>query len=909
MSSRLDDILALLEQCTKQALEQPNLRMGLDASSIADSLDIHRSDASRLLNRLAEESQAVKLSGRPVRYLHAGVCQNILKVIPARESYAPEELMQALRGETIAEDKPSVFDKYYDPKYFPVKIINSAKASISYPPKGLPALIIGPTGCGKTFLVDVMYQYGIETGRYSKANPFIRFNCSDYANNPQLLLSQLFGHEAGAYTDAKNEKRGLVELAEDGILFLDEVHSLPPQGQEMLFSIIDKGTYRRMGETNRERSANVLLLLATNYNPREALIPTLLRRIPITIELPPLSKRSQAERFSLIKRAFTQESTNIQKRIIVSKEVVSILMRYECPGNTGQLMADIKSICSQAYLDCTLPPLRVGVGQLSDDIILQAMYSISNRAAETAYETELCIYPAGDSDDTNAPLCLSRIFKFELRDNAEPSAQAMTCATEIYFKQFRYMPPEEACPDAEIFAQLGRALHSLQEDKNSFGELQYGIYYAIKAAVDGEQMPSRIFAAMHKMAAASELLEPTAAALHPIEPLLRRYSISPSHAATLLCWMRLVVRNKGLTENKIYLLSSDGNSNRVIAHTVNKLLDITNIEPLDAAPMAGSGNGQDGGAAQGGTNFVVMEQDTAALILSHTLSERMNMPVRVLFHDISTTNIVVLTSKIIQNEWDHARVMESLIPVSNQAAIDLRAVSVALVVCSENEPCCTKIKEMLGNLLNLSGNRRSSIRTISFNQCGSYGEIDRRLSEMMETDNVGYVVDMVNFSYSHSAMGVVPFEVFLKHTNLIDFASILGKRGITHDFGRERSSDISFMSEEELAQSIRRYVSFIDIGRVQEAFTRCVVWLDRSLSYKITGFERTRLYVYMTFMLERVISGHCFTVSSAFNLDERTRKLVENISYTIEKAFRISIPVSERMLLGKMVFERNTDML
>ncbi|MBE3592763.1 MAG: sigma 54-interacting transcriptional regulator [Thermoanaerobacter sp.] len=62
------------------------------------------------------------------------------------------------------------------------------------------------------------------------------------------MLSQLFGYVKGAFTGAVAEKKGIIDEADGGVLFLDEVHCLPAEGQEMLFTLIDKGIYRRMGE-------------------------------------------------------------------------------------------------------------------------------------------------------------------------------------------------------------------------------------------------------------------------------------------------------------------------------------------------------------------------------------------------------------------------------------------------------------------------------------------------------------------------------------------------------------------------------------------------------------------------------------------------------------------------------------
>ncbi|MFU0783112.1 MAG: sigma 54-interacting transcriptional regulator [Thermoanaerobacterium thermosaccharolyticum] len=113
--------------------------------------------------------------------------------------------------------------------------ISQAKAAILYPPHGLHTLILGPSGVGKSQLAEAMYNFAIESGMLKSDSPFIVFNCADYADNPQLLMSQLFGYVKGAFTGAESSKAGLVEKADGGILFLDEVHRLPSEGQEILF--------------------------------------------------------------------------------------------------------------------------------------------------------------------------------------------------------------------------------------------------------------------------------------------------------------------------------------------------------------------------------------------------------------------------------------------------------------------------------------------------------------------------------------------------------------------------------------------------------------------------------------------------------------------------------------------------
>jgi len=83
-----------------------------------------------------------------------------------------------------------------------------------------------------------------------------------------------FRGKKGAYTGADRDRAGLVEKADGGILFLDEVHRLPPEGQEMLFYLMDKGIYRRLGESESQHKANVLIICATTESIESVLLRT-----------------------------------------------------------------------------------------------------------------------------------------------------------------------------------------------------------------------------------------------------------------------------------------------------------------------------------------------------------------------------------------------------------------------------------------------------------------------------------------------------------------------------------------------------------------------------------------------------------------------------------------------------------
>ncbi len=375
--SRVYAELASLTETIVPMLQEGG-RQGFSANEIAGRLDLLRSNVSKELNCLLGEKKAVKILGKPVLYLSLSVLQTAFKLRLTSLVFAEmedlyKELFAMERVERIPPKYPGMLTLEAQPVPMvgkdPIDIqdeifaniigaeedlqlqVKQAKAAILYPPHGLHTLIIGPTGSGKTTFAGIMYRYAIDTGKLAPQASYVIFNCADYAENSQLLISHLFGHVKGAYTGAERERRGLIDQADGGILFLDEIHRLPPEGQEMLFSLIDRGTYRRLGEAESVRTANVLIIAATTEDPQSAILGTFLRRIPLVITLPGLNERNLKVRMKLICQFFAEESVKIKAPLTVAKEVLKVLLLYKCPGNIGQLRNDIQLICANAFVE------------------------------------------------------------------------------------------------------------------------------------------------------------------------------------------------------------------------------------------------------------------------------------------------------------------------------------------------------------------------------------------------------------------------------------------------------------------------------------------------------------------------------------------------------------------------------
>ncbi len=310
---------------------------GVSALDLVQFTNLERSNISRYLNTLHRENKLIKLEGRPVLY----------------KSFV-EEKTNASRNKNIEKNKIEVINKGLDKltganQSLSVSI-EKAKAAIIYPPKGLHTILLGETGVGKSLFAEQMYEYAKQANILDADAPFIRFNCADYVDNPSLLIAQIFGVKKGAFTGADKDKDGLLQQADRGILFLDEVHRLPPQGQEMLFTYIDKGLFRPLGETEQMNYVNVRIIAATTEDTDSYLLKTFTRRIPMTIVLPTLKERSLQERYSLIESFIKEESHRIGKSIYINKNCITSYLLYDCPNNIGQLKSDIQLACAKAFL-------------------------------------------------------------------------------------------------------------------------------------------------------------------------------------------------------------------------------------------------------------------------------------------------------------------------------------------------------------------------------------------------------------------------------------------------------------------------------------------------------------------------------------------------------------------------------
>jgi two-component system, NtrC family, response regulator AtoC len=204
-------------------------------------------------------------------------------------------------------------------------------------------LITGESGCGKELVAKAIHNLSPRAER-----DFIEINCASIPDN--LLESELFGYEKGAFTDAKQNKAGLFEKADGGTLFLDEIGEMSLPLQAKLLRVIENKKFRRLGST-KDIEVNVRIVAATNKNINQAISNKEFRedlyyRLNVLrIEIPPLRERGKdaiilAENFLMLFNKKFNKSINR-----FSDETKEILLSYNWPGNIRELKNIVERIC------------------------------------------------------------------------------------------------------------------------------------------------------------------------------------------------------------------------------------------------------------------------------------------------------------------------------------------------------------------------------------------------------------------------------------------------------------------------------------------------------------------------------------------------------------------------------------
>lgn len=906
---------------TKEYLEnsiQKKEIFGITAKDIADHFNTYRSTVSTLLNTAVKNGLFIKIETRPVLFVPVDIVKRELHVPLNQSVYTPEEIRDLFfKKEQEGTDSFSIMIGYDGSQSLQIK---QAQSAILYPPKGLHTLITGESGTGKTLFAHTMYDYGRKIkGMSEKEYPFVEFNCADYYHNPQLLLSQLFGHIRGAFTGADQETEGLVEKANHGILFLDEIHRLPPEGQELLFYLMDTGQYRKMGEANTIRKADILIIGATTENPKDVLLKTFKRRIPLTINLPPLRERPLQEKLKIMEHLFSKEAILTQRTYIIDADIVKAVSLYDFTENIGQLASEIKILCARSFLESKTKEfgeIKVPYVFLSDNI--REAYKKYRKIGYTFtdnyenYNYDLVITPSNEITHVKENVLNEEAYCSLLDEIRNYSRQGLTSdevairissavssyydeiLNSMYFKTvnkdelYKIIEPRIVDFSLEVMKEIQNRL-SVKITEQSILVLAFHLKFLIDRL-------RKI-----KLTESSSVPVKTGDTIvdDMIDKIESKFSLRlPTDEKK---FFQLLIKNitsdivpDNSSKAALYILAH-GNTASSIAEVCNRLLHTDFVKAFDM-PLTQDVNQsyqlfvEEIESLHLKKGVMILADMGSLLDFGHKLTRDTGIPTHTI-PNVSTA-IALDFAHIMLNRNEHIDLTYNEYLIKNRfepAFVSSEKEPAIISACSSGQGTSIAFKNMIIEILKENSLGYIHVFALSNEELQKKNEA---YQEIMDSYNLVAVIGNVHIDVDAPFFHISELVTDDKKENFIKF---LNKTGVSEHKTKHKKTD---QSAEEAAGFLAQHVMYVNPLAVQKVATEFLEGLFDDLEYEeknraSTGFS---LIIHIGFMIERIIANKTIIFDHKIPYLDNNKEIFQKIRShikSIEEAFEIEISDDE----------------
>ncbi len=917
MAKRQDLIYEKVKELSQIAVEEGK-EPGVTAQEMSELLKMDRGNVSKEMNLLAAAGKLVKYEGRPVRFSEKEFCEQYLFDRKNQESILEEHTETSQAFERIIGREGSLKMQ-----------IKQVKAAMLYPPNGLHTLLNGPTGTGKTMFAQKMYEYAKHMNMLKPDAEFVIFNCAEYAENSQLIVSQIFGHKKGAFTGADRDKSGLIERADGGILFLDEIHRLPPEGQEMLFSLMDYGKYRRLGETERSRTAQVLIIGATTEKLEDVLLKTFMRRMPLAIQLPPLNKRPLLERLELLEMFLAEEQKKISVSIKISKETVLSFLLYECTANIGQMKLDVQLLCARAFWE-----YKVGGKQMMElDQKLLPFY------------IEQGFYKASDSRNALVQFLIhgEEWYAFPVVHDEEDFKSNVISKKYLIFHKF-YSDQKEVDMERGIDTYISSLLEKENGERNAFSGdalnkvITGKVYYAVEEAIEFAEMRLKrrlsdnikMGFALHVNALLEGLDKKTDIRKENLEGIITEHPREAKVAKLILTILEeelgIKITRGEIGYTTMFLCADEVDQERkkigtiVLAHgdhtatsiadAVNQLLDTTHCRGINM-PLSAKVEDVYRKTVQLVTEMnegrgVLLLVDMGSLnMFAERIAEETGIQVQSLGM-VSTLTVLEAVRKCMSNDVELPEVIEYLecmmIHMLEEQKTKLktdreqqRIRAVILVTCMSGMGAAYRIAEMVRAITGLEEGDTIGICCVGadgMSEEGSYlaGYPEKEVLAVIGTADLQ--LDMIPYISVDEIVAGAGIERIEK---LIDGSRV----GNTDREKKRRAID-----EHVLAEAMKELLEFLDaekmVSMVLQGFKECTEKMD------ITEQEEkiVRYTIHVACMIERLLRREMLPYKEIDKIKVKCQKefqIVDEVLESLEALFQIEIPDTEKAYIVELL--------
>lgn len=934
--NRVDKVMLKIRElsCKTKAEDiLTNKVAGFSAQYIAEQIGAVRNNITTDLNNLYREGAVIKVTGKPTLFFDRDALENMFSVKLKGKPLCCSMITELVNSNLTVSSKrkgADAFEKLIGAEGSLSKVVKQAKAAMLYPPYGLHTLIFGETGVGKSMFAEIMYEYGKEQGILRETAPFIIFNCADYANNPQFLISQLFGYIKGAYTGADKDKAGLVEIADGGVLFLDEIHRLPPEGQEMLFTFIDKSRFRRLGETSNNRSSQVLIVAATTENPESSLLRTFIRRIPVNIEIPSLKDRKLSERLNIIQNFYSIEAKRLKQVISVEQDVIKALLTYGAYGNIGQLKSDIQLSLARAFLqfklkksnkisvsfDCLPEYVKNGMLIINEEIRFNMEKILINKTYDfdpDEFDGETIEEPKDDFQEY-----FYKIIKSDINNEID---------IQLAFNNFIQMLSKNLYSsniypdfiDEEILDIVNSISNIIYMDLGIV--LERSVYYGLALHLKNlkqENLRNQDYMDVSKVEyVKTKYADIYKTSVNIIEKLENEFDIyCPSFEPYFLTIILSSLKDEKQKQHVGIIIISHGNETATnLADVANELLGMSHVRAINM-PLTEKPDSilkkteqlvQDIDEGKG----VILLVDMGSLVtFGERIKESTGIEVKVI-DNISTLLVIEAARKALLPHTNIDDIVHSLVNLSQTLSDRLkRRISedyskykkkVIYTVCYSGQGTAFYLEKALNNFLKENNIYDVLVTPLSLENKKQLRDI---IKEASKEKLVVAITGSINPMYED-----IPFisveEIILNNglEKLLDLISPEKSRDMYEDSLNKVNREIALSATTEV---VEKYLQFLSANKILFYIKDCMNQLEAKTKCTLSEGLIARFFIHTACMLERIIvSGH--QLSAGINLNEYSKEnevlwnFIKESMINIEKAFNITIPDDELYFICELL--------
>lgn len=296
----------------------------LSTSDIAETLLISRSLASQYLNDLVRAGLVVKVAGRPVRYFHRRAFQKRFQVKLAVSEYA--SFADLVHATGIADHRDFARAVGFDLSLS--SVVEQCKAAVQYPPFGLPILLSGGVGVGKSFLSRLVYEYGKNQGLLPRDSSYVRIDCAGVS-------------DAASFNGLLDES---IQKSRGGVVFINGIEALSPSAMERCLATA-------LGLDASQDAPRPRLVLSTTLAADNPKVSSAYSKMPICARVPSLKERTPEEREDLILSFLRSEGCRIGSDVKISRGAYRCLVNADFPDNIAGLRACVTNCCAKAFLN------------------------------------------------------------------------------------------------------------------------------------------------------------------------------------------------------------------------------------------------------------------------------------------------------------------------------------------------------------------------------------------------------------------------------------------------------------------------------------------------------------------------------------------------------------------------------